>query len=73
MNFDFSDDQKLLRDQARKFLAETCTTKAVRAVLEGDEPYDSALWKGIAEMGWLGAAIPEEYRRRRAAAISSSA
>ena len=25
------------------------------------EPYDKALWKELAEMGWLGTAIPEEY------------
>jgi alkylation response protein AidB-like acyl-CoA dehydrogenase len=61
MNFDFSDDQKQLRDQARKFLAEKCPPKAVRTVLDGKEPYDRALWKGLAEMGFLGVAIPEAY------------
>src|ERR1700753_3539184 len=61
MNFDFSDDQKQLRDQARKFLAEKCTPKAVRVVLDGKELYDRGLWKGLAEMGFLGVAIPEEY------------
>jgi len=61
MNFDFSDDQKQLRDQARKFLAEKCSPKAVRAVLDGKAPYDKELWKGLAEMGFLGVAIPEEY------------
>jgi alkylation response protein AidB-like acyl-CoA dehydrogenase len=61
MNFDFSDDQKQLRDQARKFLTEKCPPKAVRNVLDGKEPYDRALWKGLAEMGFLGVAIPEEY------------
>ncbi|MGJ4940145.1 acyl-CoA dehydrogenase family protein [Bradyrhizobium sp. HKCCYLS1011] len=61
MNFDFSDDQKQLRDQARKFLAEKCSPKAVRAVLDGQSPYDSELWKGLAEMGFLGVAIPEEF------------
>jgi alkylation response protein AidB-like acyl-CoA dehydrogenase len=61
MNFDFSDDQKQLRDQARKFLAEKCPPKAVRAVLEGKEPYDRQLWKGLAEMGFLGVAIPEQF------------
>ncbi|BAM92657.1 putative acyl-CoA dehydrogenase [Bradyrhizobium oligotrophicum S58] len=61
MNFDFSDDQKQLRDQARKFLAEKCPPKAVRVVLDGQAPYDRALWKGFAEMGFLGVAIPEEY------------
>jgi hypothetical protein len=61
MNFDFSDDQKQLRDAARKFLAEKCPPKAVRAVLDGKEAYDRALWKGLAEMGFLGVAIPETY------------
>lgn len=61
MNFDFSDDQKQLRDQARRFLAEKCPPKAVREVLEGRADYDRALWKGFAEMGFLGVAIPEEY------------
>lgn len=61
MNFDFSDDQKQLRDQARKFLAEKCPPKAVRVVLDGKAPYDKDLWKGLAEMGFLGVAIPEEF------------
>ena len=61
MNFDFSDDQKQLRDTARKFLAEKCPPKAVRAVIDGKAPYDRDLWKGLAEMGFLGVAIPEEY------------
>ena len=53
MNFDFSDDQKQLRDEARKFLAEKCSPKAVRAVLDGKAPYDRELWKGLAEMGGI--------------------
>src|ERR1700744_4633890 len=61
MNFDFSDDQKQLRDEARKYLAEKCPPKAVRVVLDGKEPYDRGLWKGLAEMGFLGVAIPEEF------------
>src|SRR6202049_2377701 len=61
MNFDFSDEQKQLRDEARKFLAEKCPPKAVRVVLDGKEPYDRALWKGLAKMGFLGGAIPEEF------------
>jgi alkylation response protein AidB-like acyl-CoA dehydrogenase len=61
MNFDFSDEQKQLRDEARKFLAEECPPKAVRVVLDGKEPYDRDLWKGLAEMGFLGVAIPEAF------------
>jgi len=61
VNFDFSDDQKQLREQARRFLTDRCPPSAVRVILEGSESYDRALWKGLGEMGFLGAAIPEEY------------
>jgi len=61
MNFEFSAEQQQLREQARRFLAEKCPTTAVRKILEGPEPFDRALWAGLAEMGLLGAAIPEEY------------
>ena len=60
MNFDFSDDQKQLREQVRRFLDDRCSTRAARARLEGAPP-DPDLWKGIADMGWAGAAVPEEY------------
>lgn len=61
MEFDFSDDQKQLKDQARRFLEAKSSSKAVRVILEGSEPYDKALWKGLAEMGFMGTAIPEEF------------
>jgi hypothetical protein len=62
MNFDFSDDQKFLKSEARKFLEGRCPTSKVRAVL--DDPkrsYDADLWKEVGAQGWLGTAIPEEY------------
>jgi alkylation response protein AidB-like acyl-CoA dehydrogenase len=61
VNLDFSDDQKLLQDQLRRFLTERCDSQVVRAILDGPEPYDRGLYKGLAELGALGAAIPEEY------------
>jgi alkylation response protein AidB-like acyl-CoA dehydrogenase len=61
MNFDFSDEQKQLRDEARKYLTEKCPPKAVRAVLDGKQPYDRELWQGLADMGFLGVAIPEQF------------
>jgi acyl-CoA dehydrogenase len=61
VNFDFSADQKALRDQARKFLGEHASSVRVRRILDTDEPYDRALWRGVAEMGWTGTAIPEAY------------
>jgi alkylation response protein AidB-like acyl-CoA dehydrogenase len=61
MNFDFSTDQKTLRDQARKFLAEHSSSTRVRRILDTDTPYDAELWQGMAEMGWTGTAIPEAH------------
>ncbi|MET0852543.1 MAG: acyl-CoA dehydrogenase family protein [Candidatus Rokuibacteriota bacterium] len=61
MNFDFSEDQKALRDQARKFLGEHASPARVRRILETDAPYDAELWRGMAEMGWMGTAIPESH------------
>ena len=61
MNFDFSDDLKQLREQARRFLAEKSPPDVVRRVLDGAETYAAVLWREIAEMGWLGAAVPEQY------------
>jgi alkylation response protein AidB-like acyl-CoA dehydrogenase len=61
MNFDFSDEQKSLADQARRFLEAECPTTAVRAVLDGGQTHDAALWRGIADMGFLGVVIPERF------------
>jgi len=61
MNFDFSDEQKQLREEARRFLTDKSPSSAVRAVLEGRAPFDRALWLQLGEMGFLGAAIPEAY------------
>src|ERR1700748_2875620 len=61
VNFDFSDEQKQLKESARRFLDKESTSARVRAVLESDKGHDEALWKGLAEMGFQGAAIPEEH------------
>lgn len=62
MNFDYSDDQKMLKDEARKFLSARCDAAVVRGVLDNDDRhYDEALWRAVAEQGWLGAAIPEQH------------
>ncbi len=62
MNFDFSEEQLALKEEARKFLAAKCPPDAVRKLMEDDSPgIDRELWRQIAEQGWLGAAIPEEY------------
>lgn len=61
MNFAFSDEQLMLKDQARKLLARRVTFAGLRRFIESGRRYDDALWAEMAAMGWLGTAIPEEY------------
>jgi alkylation response protein AidB-like acyl-CoA dehydrogenase len=62
VNFDYSDDQKFLKSEARKFLEARCQPVVTRAVLDDpDKPYDADLWRAVVEMGWTGVAIPEAY------------
>src|ERR1044072_6778232 len=60
MNFEFADELLAVREQARSFLAKHAPSASLRRVLDGAEPYDAATWTAIGELGWLGAAIPEE-------------
>ncbi|MEE4299275.1 MAG: acyl-CoA dehydrogenase family protein [Pseudomonadales bacterium] len=61
MNFEFSEDQNLLREQAQSFLRDKCDSRTVRNILEGEDAYDADLWKAIVEMGWTATTIPEAY------------
>ena len=61
MNFDYSDDQKFLKTEARKFLAARCPPSVTRGVLDNAVPFDRVLWQAVVEMGWTGTAVPEEH------------
>ena len=61
MNFDFSEEQKLLRTTARDYLEDRAPLGLARSVLESDATMSRELWAGAAEMGWLGAVIPERW------------
>src|SRR2546423_5264973 len=51
----------MLRRSARDFLAKECTPAVVRRLIEDGDAYDERLWKKIADLGWTGLGIPEEY------------
>jgi alkylation response protein AidB-like acyl-CoA dehydrogenase len=61
MNFEFSDDVTTMREEVNRFLNEQLPTGAVRQQIETGDMLDRDLWSKIAEMGWLGAAIPEAF------------
>jgi len=60
VNFDLSDDQRLLQDTIRTFCARECGPPALRAIFEGDG-HDPALWKGMIELGLGGLHLPEAH------------
>jgi alkylation response protein AidB-like acyl-CoA dehydrogenase len=61
MNFGFSEEQELLRAEVRKFLDENSRLEDVREHSESAPGYDESLWRRIAELGWVGLTISEEY------------
>ncbi len=61
MNFEFSEEQLFIRDQARNFLAQECTTAVVRKVLDSPEAFDRDLWQKIVDLGWTAMTIPESH------------
>ncbi len=61
MNFGFTEEQELLRQEVRKFLDGQCSLDEVRRISETPSGYSSDHWKQLAELGWLGLVIPEGY------------
>lgn len=61
MNFDFSDDDKMVQDQINRFLRDNCGFDEFRSVLEGDATYSDSVWRGLSEMGVQGTAISAAY------------
>lgn len=54
-----SEDEVMLRDAARGFLAEAAPVSAFRALRDAGGAYDKALWSEMAQMGWTGVLVPE--------------
>ena len=61
MDFDFSEDQVMIIDSARKFLEKECPKEKVRELREDVKGYDPEMWRKMVEMGWMGLILPEEY------------
>ena len=61
MNIDLNQEQKLIKSSAREFLEKEFPKDVVRQLEESEEGYSPELWEKIAELGWIGLNIPEEY------------
>ncbi len=61
MDFDLNKAQKLLQQSARDFFARECKPERVRELMATDTAYDDGLWRAMADQGWTGLIIPEEF------------
>ena len=58
MDFDFSDDQEMLRDLVRRWVEKSYDFERRRAIIKAGG-YSAEAWKGLADLGLLGLQVPE--------------
>lgn len=61
MNFDLTKAQKLLQQSARDFFSRECKPERVRELMASETAFDAELWQAMADQGFTGLTIPEEY------------
>ncbi|MEX2226635.1 MAG: acyl-CoA dehydrogenase family protein [Dehalococcoidia bacterium] len=61
MDLGLSEEQELLKNTARDFLEKECPETLVREMEEDEKGYSPDLWKKMAEQGWQGLLIPDQY------------
>lgn len=61
MDFDLSDEQRLLQQTVDQLLENECPLSRLRELYDDEVGYDPKLWKALAEMGVAGIHLPEAY------------
>jgi alkylation response protein AidB-like acyl-CoA dehydrogenase len=61
VDFGFSEDQELLRSVVGDYLRAKAPPAYARAMMDDPVGVTEELWRGVAELGWLGLTIPEAY------------
>ena len=56
-----SEEEQMLKNLAREFLEGECPPSLARAMEVDELGYPPNLWKKMAELGWTGLALPEQY------------
>ncbi len=61
MDLGLNEQQELLKNSAREFLENECPETHVREMEEDEKGYSPVLWQKMAEQGWHGLLVPEQY------------
>jgi alkylation response protein AidB-like acyl-CoA dehydrogenase len=61
MYFDLTDEQQAIRSTAKDFLAARYKSERIRELADSDSGFEQSDWDEMAELGWTGLALPEEW------------
>ena len=61
MNFDFSEEQTMIKDSVSRFVREEYDFDTRRKIINSDEGMSREFWTMFAELGWLSVPFAEEY------------
>ena len=61
MNFDFSEEQTMIKDSVSRFVREEYDFDTRRKIINSDEGMSREFWSMFAELGWLSVPFAEEY------------
>ena len=61
MDLGLTEEQELLRNSARDFLEKEAPESYVRQMEEDERGYSPEVWRKMADLGWQGLMIPEDY------------
>ncbi len=61
MEFDLDDEQRRLRDEARRFLEREAPVAYARAMMEDPRGFTDDVWERMAGLGWTALPFPEEH------------
>ena len=61
MDFSLSEEQQLLKDSVDRFVRENYELDQRRTLVASDDGFSREHWKTMAELGWLGVALPEDF------------
>jgi alkylation response protein AidB-like acyl-CoA dehydrogenase len=59
--FDLTDEQQAIKEAARGFLAKNYKSERIRELVDSELGFEDSDWQGMAELGWTGLALPEEW------------
>ncbi|HET7052704.1 MAG TPA: acyl-CoA dehydrogenase family protein [Solirubrobacterales bacterium] len=61
MYFDLTDEQQAIKSTAHGFLAARYKSERIRELAESENGFEQSDWEEMAELGWPGLALPEEW------------